>query len=257
MVPAITSNHLGKKTAGLFLFCHNFVKKTNSFSHKQVQFWSSSFGCWRGGRQCYFSPGTVCLVEGENQSLRSFCEQGQLWVLPWAGWHLAVWAAPEWNAHCVDFISLPAELSWAAFWNFSSHLCPEQWHLHQILPWALLAQELLAGSSALCHTRSAHRFWRLHLKCVCPFSIYQSQVGVQVHPGVFPKGKMFGSVALWLLVQLSQPPCPQRFFPAFLPASFPDPSKQGWTFCHVPLEVSKLSALSCTEFVLLALKMGN
>lgn len=38
LVPAITSNHLGKIPAGLFLFCHNFVKKTTPFHTNRCSF---------------------------------------------------------------------------------------------------------------------------------------------------------------------------------------------------------------------------
>lgn len=191
----------------------------------------------------------MCLVGGVNQPLRSFCEQEQLWWLPWAGWQLAVWAA-QWECPLCGLRFTAAELSWAAFWGFSSHLCPEQRHL---TPNPALGS---AGTSALCHTRSARGSGGCTSGNPCVFSLSMYQVVVQLHPGVFAEGSRFGSFALWLLVQLSQLPCPQGFLPAFLPASFPDPSKQGWTFCHAPLEVSKLSASSCcVEFVLLSLKM--
>lgn len=242
LVLAIISSHLGKIPAGLFLFWLNFVIKQLIFT--QALFWS---GCWRGGGNVIYL--TVCLMGGVNQPLRSFCEQEQLGWLPWAGWQCGQHSG---NAHCVGFISLSAELSWAAFWGFSSNLCPEQRHL---TPNPALGS---AGTSALCHTRSARGSGGCTSGNPCIFSLSIYQVVVQLHPGVFAEGSRFGSFALWLLVQLSQLPCPRGFLPAFLPASFPDPSKQGWTFCHAPLEVSKLSGSSCcVEFVMLSLKMGN
>lgn len=203
---------------------------------------------------------------GENQSLRSLCEQRQLWWCPglagtWQWGQPSPAAAPDQCAvptvrtpsHCL--LSSAGLLCAVSAPPVPSAVAPDT----KSCPGLCWHGSCLTGTSALGHTSSALG----SAGCTsgephnCSLRVYRSQPLVQLHPGVFAEGNSFGSFGpLCLLVQLSQPPCPQGFFPAFLPASFPDPSQQGWTFCHAALEVPKLSASSCCEqFDLLSL--GN